>query len=135
MKITDKERFIELRAKGLSLVTISKELKKTRQTLASWNNELQEEIANAKGIELEALYEQHFLSKEHKIKNFSKLLTKISEELDKRDFESVSTEKLIDIKIKLTEQLKAEYIEPEIKSEDQLKKEKSSREFHNDLTF
>ena len=135
MKITDKEKFINLRAKGLSLVTIGKELKKTRQTLASWHNELQEEIANARGIELEALHEQHFLSKEHKIKNFSKLLTKISDELDKRDFENVTTEKLIDMKIKLTAQLTSEYIEPEIKSEEQLKKEKSSREFNDSLSL
>ena len=55
--IETKERFIELRAKGWSFDKIAKELGKAKQTLIDWSKELQDEIANRKALELEALYE------------------------------------------------------------------------------
>ncbi len=131
--LTEKQEFIKLRAQGYSLIKISKELNKTRQTLASWHNELQEEVSNAKAIELEALFEECLLTKEYRVKNLSALLDKISKELDKRVFDEVSTEKLVEIKMKLSEQLKSEYIEPKIKSEDELRKDQANRILLKDL--
>ena len=76
-----KQQFIALRAKGYSLEKISKQIGKCRQTLANWNSDLQEEIANAKSIELEALFEECLLSKQHRIRELHRLLSKIKEEL------------------------------------------------------
>lgn len=124
-----KQQFIELRAKGYSLVKIAKKLNKCRQTLSNWNSELQEEISNAKAIELETLFEECFLNKEHRVKNLSQLLAKVSNELEKRNFKDVTTEKLIELKLKLSDQLKQEHIEPKIKSEKEVKSNKANREF------
>lgn len=123
-----KQQFITLRAKGYSLEKIGKELGKCRQTLSNWNSDLEEEISNAKAIELESLFEECLLTKEHRVKNISNLLTTISNELAKRDFQDVTTEKLVEMKMKLTDQLKTEYIQPNIKSEKQMAKSKSSRQ-------
>ena len=86
-----KERFIELRAKGYSFDKIAKELSKAKQTLIDWSKELQDEIANVKALELEALYEKYYLLKESKITNYGAILSKITTELKDRDFSKVNT--------------------------------------------
>ena len=128
-----KQQFITLRAKGHSLERISKKLGKCRQTLSNWNSELQEEIANTRSIELEALFEEYFLTKENRIKTFSQLLEKINKELDKRDFQAVSDDKLVDLKLKINQQLRGEYFEPKIKSESEISKQKNKRQLINNF--
>lgn len=123
-----KQQFISLRAKGLSLEKIAKKIGKCRQTLSNWNWDLQEEIANAKAIELEALFEECLLTKEHRVKELSKLLNKINEELATRDLHEVSDEKLIDLKLKISDQLKDEFCEPNIVGESEVKKQKTNRQ-------
>jgi hypothetical protein len=123
-----KQQFITLRAKSYSLTKIATILGKCRQTLSNWNSELQEEIESAKAIELEALFEECFLTKENRIKTFSQLLAKINNELDKRDFKSLSDDKLVDLKLKINQQLQGEYFEPKIKSENDINKQKNKRQ-------
>lgn len=122
-----KQQFITLRAKGYSLEKIAKEIGKCRQTLSNWNFDLQEEVANAKAIELEALSEECFLNKEHRVKELSTLLNKINQELEKRDLTTLSDDKLIDLKLKIGEQLKQEIITPIILSENELNIQKQRR--------
>ncbi len=115
-----KQQFITLRAKGYSLEKIAKEIGKCRQTLSNWNFDLQEEIANTKAIDLEALFEECLLTKEHRVKELSTLLNKINKELEKRDLSMLSDDKLIDLKLKIGNQLKEEFVEPIILSEKEL---------------
>ncbi len=122
-----KEQFITLRARGLSLEKISKQIGKCRQTLSNWNSDLQEEIANSKAIELEALFEECLLTKEHRVKELSKLMSKINEELEKRDLSQISDDKLIDLKLKIGDQLKNEFFEPKIVSDLEIKTQKTNR--------
>ena len=128
-----KQQFITLRAKGYSLTKIAQQLDKCRQTLSNWNSELEDEIKNAKAIELEALFEECFLTKENRIKTFSQLLEKINKELDKRDFQAVSDDKLVDLKLKINQQLQGEYFEPKIKSESEINKQKNKRQLLNNF--
>lgn len=44
----NKSQFVQLRAKGFSYPKIAKELKVSTSTLTNWNQELQDEIAQAK---------------------------------------------------------------------------------------
>ena len=67
-KEEQKSRFIHLRAKGYSYTKIAKELKVSTSTLSNWNQELLEEIAQAKVVELEALQEEYFMLKEGRIR-------------------------------------------------------------------
>ena len=113
------------------LEKIAKKIGKCRQTLSNWNSDLQEEIANSKAIELEALFEECLLTKEHRVRELSKILTKINEELETRDLSQVSDDKLIDLKLKISDQLKGEFFEPKIRSEKEVKTQKSHREILN----
>ena len=90
-----KERFIELRAQGYSFDRIAKELGKAKQTLIDWSKDLQEEIANRKALELEALYEKYYLLKENRLQTFGAMLTKIKAEVERRDLSDVPTDKLL----------------------------------------
>ena len=58
-----KDKFIEMRAKGLSYDKISKQLKVAKSTLISWSKEFELEIKNFRNIEPEALNEKFMLSK------------------------------------------------------------------------
>ena len=123
----DKLKFIELRAKGCSFETISKKLNKSKQTLVDWSKELQEEIANCKAMELEALYEQFYLLKEARISNFGAILTKVTQELKSRDLSKVSTARLLELYLLYYDKLSSEFIEPVFKSSEDIAEDKIDR--------
>jgi hypothetical protein len=129
-----KERFIELRAKGWSFDKIAKETGKAKQTLIDWSKELQDEIANRKALELELLYEKHFLMTEHRLQTFGDMLTKIKEELLKRDLSEVPTDKLLELLLKYNSQVKEEIVEPIYKSSQEIEEERQDRNLLQELT-
>lgn len=130
----EKERFIELRAKGWSFDKIAKELGKAKQTLINWSKELEDEIANLKALELEALYEKHYLLKENRIETFGVLLRKLKDEVMNRDLSDVPTDKLLDLLLKYESQLKDEVIEPRFKTSTEIKEDELDKEILDELT-
>ena len=132
--IQDKEQFIELRAKGWSFDKIAKELGKAKQTLIDWSKELQDEIANRKALELEALYESYYLLKENRLQTFGAMLTKIKEEVERRDLSDVPTDKLLELLLKYNSQVREEIVEPVFKSSVELREERQDRELLEELT-
>ena len=128
-----KEEFIELRAKGHSLAKIAQDISVSKRTLVDWSKDLEEEIANRKSVELEALFEKHYMLKEHRIQLFGGLLCNIKDELSKRDLSTVPTDKLVDMMMKCSNQLKDEFTETALKSSTQIEAEKSSRQFIESL--
>jgi len=132
--IEQKAKFIELRAKGYSFDRIARELGKAKQTLIDWSKELQEEIANVKALELEALYEKYYLLKETRLQTFGEMLQKIKKEVDKRDLKDVSTDKLLDLLLKYNAMVKDEIVEPLFKSSEEIKEELVEREILEGLT-
>ena len=129
-----KERFIELRAMGWSFDKIAKELGKAKQTLIDWSKELQNEIANLKAIELEALYEKYYLHKETRLQTFGELLTKIKKEIEGRDLSDVPTDKLLELLLKYNSLAKEETVEPNFKSSKEITEERIDRELLEELT-
>ena len=129
-----KERFIELRAKGWSFDKIAKETGKAKQTLIDWSKELQDEIANRKALELEALYESYYLMRENRLQTFGAMLTKIKEEVERRDLSDVPTDKLLELLLKYNSQVKEEIVEPIYKSSQEIKEERQDRELLEELT-
>jgi IS30 family transposase len=129
-----KERFIELRAKGWSFDKIAKELGKAKQTLIDWSKELQDEVANRKALELEVLYETYYLLKEAKIKKYGAILSKITNELEDRDFSNVNTGRLLELYLLYFEKLSQEVIEPSFKSSTEIYEEKKDKELLDALT-
>jgi len=129
-----KERFIELRAKGWSFDKIAKELGKAKQTLIDWSKELEDEIANLKALELDALYEKHYLHKETRLQVFGELLSKIKAEALSRDLSDVPTDKLLELFLKYSNQLNEEIIEPKFKTSNDIKEERQDKELLAELT-
>lgn len=134
INLDQKEKFIELRAKGWSFDRIAKELGRAKQTLIDWSKELQEEIANRKALELDALYETYYLQRENRLQMFGAMLTKIKEEVESRDLTDVATDKLLDLFLKYNSQVKEEIVEPIYKSSQELTEEKEDRELLDALT-
>lgn len=134
-KLETKEKFIELRAQGYSFDKIAKELGRAKQTLIDWSKELQEEIANRKALELEALYERFFLFKENRLETFGLMVSKIKEEILKRDLSDVPTDKLLDLLLKYNSQIKEELTEPIFKSSKEIAEETEERALLEALTF
>ena len=130
-----KERFIELRAKGLSFDKIAKDLKISKQTLIDWSKELQSEIANLKALELDTLYEEYYLLKENRLQTFGTMLNKIKKEVESRDLSEVPTDKLLDLFLKYNSQLKEELIEPTFKSSQEIAEELQDKELLQGLIY
>lgn len=106
-----KNQFIELRAKGLSYQKIARRLKVSKSTLANWSTDLEGEIASLRAMELEALYEKYYLTKEARIKLLGEQLTAIQTEIKSRSLKDIPTEKLLDLQLKLYQALQEEYVE------------------------
>jgi len=104
-----KERFVELRAAGLSYEAVSKELGVSRQTLINWSKGLALDIQNARGLRLDELSQKYIVSKEKRIEVFGKRLDAILAELDKRNLADLETEKLLTLALKYGEMLRTEY--------------------------
>ncbi len=129
-----KEKFIELRAQGYSFDKIAKELGKAKQTLVDWSRELQEEIANRKALELEALYEKYYLLKEHRLKRFGETLSKLQKEIESRNLSDVPTDKLLDLQLKYLTFIRDEYTEPQFRSSQEIAEERIDKQIIEELT-
>lgn len=104
-----KEQFILLRAKGYSYTKIARRLKVAIKTLVNWNKELSNEIDELEKIQFEKLFEQYNIMKQGRIKLLGTQLKDIEEELKKRDYSDVRTDKLIELKLQVYQALINEY--------------------------
>lgn len=121
MELTEtKQKFIELRAQGLSFDKIAKELNKSKQTLIDWSRDLSGEIANLKAIELEGIYQKYYLLKENRLQTLGTMLNKIKDEVETRELTDVPTEKLMDLLLKYNSKVAEELVEPEYKSKEEI---------------
>ncbi len=102
-----KDEFVELRATGMSFASISKQIGVSKTTLIAWSKECQMDIANLKQIHIESLQEKYRMGVEHRMELFSKQLGSIEAELSKRSFEDIPTEKLLNMAMKLGNELNA----------------------------
>ena len=117
----------KLRAQGKSLATIADTVGVRRQTVANWLKEHHEEVENLKAMELDALREACWMTKQARIQRLSARLEKITAELDKRDFSDFSTAKLMELEQKTRAELASEFGEPYIRSEGELSDAKATR--------
>ena len=132
--ISIKQEFIELRAKGWSFDKIAKQTGKAKQTLIDWSKELQDEIANLKASELEAIYESYYLLKENRLQTLGGVLNKIKDEILSRDLKEVPTDKLLELLLKYNTQVKEEIVEPIYKTSTEITEERLDKELLEELT-
>ncbi|HEX3036804.1 MAG TPA: helix-turn-helix domain-containing protein [Thermodesulfobacteriota bacterium] len=103
-----KEKFIELRAKGLSYARISETLQVSKQTLVKWARGFECEISNLRQIEYEALQEQYYVAKAQRVALLAEQLKRIREEITGRSLKDVPTSQLLVLFLKILSTLKQE---------------------------
>lgn len=104
-----KADFIRLRAEGRSYNYIANTLHISKSTCSSWENELNNAIAELKQEQLDELYHSYAMHKEARIKKLGDTLESINTALDEADLTDIPPEKLLDFKLKYIEALKEEY--------------------------
>ena len=126
--IKTKHRFVELRAQDKSLRTAADELGIGLQTAVRWERELKEQIEDLKIMELDALLERHRLTLQAQIERYGVELTRLNEEIEKRDLAEVPTPKLYDIMIKLHARVDAARPAFTLRDDDEIAGQKALRE-------
>lgn len=112
------ERFIELRAEGRSFADIAAALDVSKPTLIAWSKDLRKELANARTLRLDALFEKYAVAKSKRIEVFGKRLEAILAELDRRDLADVPTPALLKLVLDYGAKLKDEAAELTWKGDD-----------------
>jgi len=86
-----RNKFVELRAKGISLARIASRLKVSKRTLVDWGQQEQENIRALRAIELEAMQERILVGREHELLRMRTNLDRIEEQIAERThkFESL----------------------------------------------
>lgn len=104
-----RHQFVELRAAGHSYSSISAQLGIGKATCISWGKELEADISMLKADQLAALHDAYGMAKAARIKRLGCTLQKLDAALEKVDFTTVDPAKLLEMKLKYAEALKAEY--------------------------
>jgi len=100
-----KEQFVELRAQGVSFASISTRLNVSKGTLVAWSKDMKDELGNMRQIQLEAMREKYRMGSERRMELFAKQLEAVEGELATRPLNTVPTEKLFDMLVKLGHEL------------------------------
>lgn len=104
-----KARFIQLKAEGQSYSKISKELNISKSTCCRWNKELKEETDKRETETLDSLYKQYGATRAARVKAIGETLQRIDKAVKSKDFNDIPLDKLLTLKLKYIDTLKAEY--------------------------
>ncbi len=108
----DIERFIELRARGLSLDKIAQETGTSKPVLLKWSKDFQRELDEAQYFELQDLLSQYGIMRRGRVEVISETLQKALTELRSRaqagNFGDLPTDKLLKVVLMLEARLERE---------------------------
>lgn len=114
-------QFIQLRAEGKSYGIIAAELNISKSTCVKWERDLKAEIDELAQIRLDELHTAYRMTTEARIKALGETLEKINSALAEKDLSDLPADKLLTLKLRYTDALKAEYREtPEPEEPDDL---------------
>lgn len=100
-----KLQFIKLRAKGFSYTEISKKLNISKPVQVKWNKQFEELIESSKVLECETLLHEYRQTVFDRFRTKCQIINKLDEEILKRNFSDIPTEKLLSIRTNYIEQL------------------------------
>ena len=107
--IEEKQRFIQLRAQGLSFDRIAEEMEVSKNTLLSWSGELFREVQQAQFHEQENLLNQYAVMRRNRFETYSRLLAEALQELSLRaeqnKLSKMDTDKLLNLALRIEERL------------------------------
>jgi hypothetical protein len=100
-----RQKFIERRAQGWTLVRIASELGVARSTLIEWSRQLRFEIQNQCAIELDDLQNRLLGPTQQRATALAERLATVESELRKRDLSQLSTPRLYALSASLRRQI------------------------------
>lgn len=106
-----REKFMELRARGMSYERISESINVSKTTLVKWGQQMEAQISELRGQELELMLERFRLTREYRVERFARMLDKIEVVVEKRELDTVQTDRLIRLYIRTMEAIRNE-VEP-----------------------
>lgn len=101
----EQEKFIELRARGLSFEKIATEIGVSKTTLIKWQVEFSTVISNLEYYELQQLLELHKLHRRANLEDTATLLESVNKAVKDRDLNKESLKDLLSLKRELIESL------------------------------
>jgi len=101
-----KDRFAELRAKGLSLARIATDIHLSQRTLVEWNRQLAPDIRALRAVHLEALHEQTLTSRREDLARLAKVQANVEAAITERAFSWVDSDKLVRIYLDLRHEIR-----------------------------
>jgi len=101
------QRFIELRAQGMTYARLMTELNVTKPTLIAWSRKHQFQIQNLKAIELEALGEKWLASTADRVNSLGEQLRTVETELKQRGVGDLTTPQLYTVARSLRRQIES----------------------------
>lgn len=104
-----KQKFILLRAEGQSYSKIAAALDISKSTCSRWAKELKEETQSREAETIEELYKTYGATREARIKATGETLQRIEKAIADKDYSEISLDRLLTLKLKYIEQLKADY--------------------------
>ena len=103
-----RQKFVERRAQGWSLVRIASELGVARSTLIEWSRQLRFEIQNQLAIELDDLRNRLLDSCQSRASGLAEKLARVEAELKNRDLATLSTQRLFSLSLALRREIERE---------------------------
>lgn len=100
-----RQKFVERRAQGWSLVRIAAELGVARSTLIEWSRQLRFQLQNQLAIELDELQNRLLGPRQHRATVLAEKLAAVEAELKKRDLSQVPTTHLFTLAAALRRQI------------------------------
>ena len=112
--------FIKARAEGKSYSTITKELGIAKATCTNWEQSLRGEIEELRQAQLEELYTAYSMKREARIKALGDILQGLDTAIASKPLEELPADKLLELRLKYGRELKEEYKEPAIATDNTL---------------
>jgi len=109
MTADQKDRFIELRAQGLSFDKIAEQTGISKPTLIKMNRELKVEVNRLKLINLESLADSYGMLRASRIQHIGNLLNRVDTALEQADLNRLPPDRLFELRFKLSDRLQREF--------------------------
>lgn len=106
-----KEKFIALRADGISYDRIRERLGVSKQTLIKWGKQLANQIAGLREARVDELCEKYLLAKERRIALFAEQLLRLRDELGDRSLDDLTVKEVLSLYLRYLRAVSRE-IEP-----------------------
>ncbi len=108
MEQDKKDKFVELRAQGLSFDAISKQLSISKPTLIKLARELSDEVDWLKFMHMETLAEQYKMMRAARLERLGAVLQRVEVAPDQADYSRMTPDRLTELWLRLKDKMRDE---------------------------